>query len=130
MVPFSVEWLDRLGFDDPSGSISVHAVGGLWGVLAAGLFVQARPGQWMAQVAMISALLGFVLPLTYGLNCCSTASIRSASARTGAPGPGYVRTRRRRLSGSCPSLKRLSLSLGSCNESCASEEERNRAQVD
>ena len=24
LVPFSVEWLDRLGFDDPSGSISVH----------------------------------------------------------------------------------------------------------
>jgi Amt family ammonium transporter len=67
-VPFSVEWLDRLGFDDPSGAISVHALGGLWGVLATGLFVHVRPGQWMAQAAMISALLGFVLPLTYGLN--------------------------------------------------------------
>jgi ammonium transporter, Amt family len=67
-VPFSVEWLDRLGCDDPSGSVSVHAVGGLWGVLAAGLFVHPRPGQWMAQAAMISALLGFVLPLSYGLN--------------------------------------------------------------
>ena len=67
-VPFSVEWLDRLGFDDPSGAISVHALGGMWGVLAAGLFVQTRPGQWLAQAAMISALLGFVLPLTYGLN--------------------------------------------------------------
>ena len=66
-VPFSVEWLDRLGCDDPSGSVSVHAVGGLWGVLAAGLFVH-NPGQWMAQLAMIAALLGFVLPLTYGLN--------------------------------------------------------------
>jgi Amt family ammonium transporter len=68
LVPFSVEWLDRLGFDDPSGAVSVHALGGLWGVLAAGLFVHTRPGQWMAQAAMISALLGFVLPLTYGLN--------------------------------------------------------------
>jgi ammonium transporter, Amt family len=67
-VPFSVEWLDRLGCDDPSGSISVHAMGGLWGVLAAGLFVHPRPGQWLAQVAMIAALLGFVLPLSYGLN--------------------------------------------------------------
>src|SRR6202158_4266253 len=68
LVPFSVEWLDRLGFDDPSGSISVHAVGGLWGVIAVGVFVQSRPGQWLAQTAMVSALLGFVLPLTYCLN--------------------------------------------------------------
>jgi Amt family ammonium transporter len=68
LVPFSVELLDRLGFDDPSGSISVHAVGGLWGVIAVGIFVQTRPGQWLAQVAMVSALLGFVLPLTYCLN--------------------------------------------------------------
>jgi Amt family ammonium transporter len=68
LVPFAVEWLDRLGFDDPSGSISVHAVGGVWGVIAAGGFVHARPGQWLAQAAMISALLGFVLPLAYCLN--------------------------------------------------------------
>jgi Amt family ammonium transporter len=67
-VPFSIEWLDRLGFDDPSGAISMHGVGGLWGVVAVGLFVHTRPGQWMAQAAMLSALLGFVLPLTYGLN--------------------------------------------------------------
>jgi Amt family ammonium transporter len=67
-VPFSVEWLDRLGIDDPSGAVSVHALGGLWGVLAVGLFVHSRPGQWMAQAAMISALLGFVLPLAYCLN--------------------------------------------------------------
>jgi len=67
-APFSVELLDRLGVDDPSGSISVHAVGGLWGVLAVGIFVRTRPGQWLAQLAMVSALLGFVLPLTYALN--------------------------------------------------------------
>jgi Amt family ammonium transporter len=68
LIPFSVEWLDRLGFDDPSGAISVHGLGGLWGVVAAGALVQGRPGQWMAQAAMVSALLGFVLPVTYGLN--------------------------------------------------------------
>ena len=68
LVPFSVEWLDRLGFDDPSGTISVHALGGLWGVLATGFFAQTRPGQWLAQAAMFSALLGFVLPLVYILN--------------------------------------------------------------
>jgi Amt family ammonium transporter len=68
LVPFSVELLDALGVDDPSGSISVHAVGGLWGVIATGLFIQGRPKQWLAQMAMLAALLGFVLPLTYGLN--------------------------------------------------------------
>jgi Amt family ammonium transporter len=68
MVPFSVEWLDRFGFDDPSGAISVFAVGGLWGTIAAGAFSQGRPGQMMAQIATVAALLGFVLPLTYCLN--------------------------------------------------------------
>ncbi len=68
LVPFAVEWLDRLGVDDPSGAVPVHAVGGLWGVIAAGVFVQGRAGQWLAQAAMVAALLGFVLPLTYGLN--------------------------------------------------------------
>jgi Amt family ammonium transporter len=67
-APFSVELLDRFGFDDPSGAVSVHGLGGLWAVLAAGLFVPAAPGQWIAQVVTISALLGVVLPLTYGLN--------------------------------------------------------------
>jgi Amt family ammonium transporter len=67
-VPFSVEWLDRLGFDDPSGAISVFAVGGLWGVFATGAFVQGHPGQLLAQLGAISALIGFVLPLIYTLN--------------------------------------------------------------
>ena len=81
LVPFSVEWLDRLGFDDPSGAISVHGVGGLWGVIATGVFVRTSPGQWLAQLAMVSALLGFVLPLSYCLNLLLTASIRSAFTR-------------------------------------------------
>jgi Amt family ammonium transporter len=68
LVPFSVEWLDRFGFDDPSGAVSVHGVGGLWAVLAVGFFVPSPPGQWLAQVAMLSALVGVVLPLSYGLN--------------------------------------------------------------
>ena len=68
LVPFSVEWLElHLGIDDPGGAISVHAVGGLWGVLAAGLFAP-YPGQWLAQVIGIATLLGFVLPLAYGSN--------------------------------------------------------------
>ena len=56
------------GCGRPERLSSVHAVGGLWGVIAAGAFVQGRPGQWLAQAAMVAALLGFVLPLVYCLN--------------------------------------------------------------
>jgi Amt family ammonium transporter len=74
LVMFSVEWLElRFKLDDPGGAISVHGLGGLWGVLAAGLFAQSSPmangqDQWLAQVVGIAALLGFVLPAAYGLN--------------------------------------------------------------
>ena len=72
LVPLSVELLEvRLSVDDPAGAVSVHAVGGIWGVLALGLFVhlpQPASGQWIAQLVGIATLLGFVLPLTYGLN--------------------------------------------------------------
>jgi ammonium transporter, Amt family len=64
LVVYSVEWLElHLGVDDPGGSVSVHAVAGLWGLLAAGV-----GGVWLAQLVGISTLLGFVLPVTYGLN--------------------------------------------------------------
>jgi Amt family ammonium transporter len=60
----------RLAIDDPGGAVSVHAVGGLWGVLAVALLADtAGPGgQWLAQLVGIATLLGFVLPLSYGLN--------------------------------------------------------------
>jgi ammonium transporter, Amt family len=73
LVTFSVEWLElHLKIDDPSGSISVHAVGGLWGVIAAG-FLGKFPGvfndgQWLAQVTGAATLLGFVFPLIYVSN--------------------------------------------------------------
>jgi Amt family ammonium transporter len=59
----------RLAIDDPGGAVSVHAVAGIWGLLAVAFLSNAGSGgQWLAQVAGISTLLGFVLPLTYGLN--------------------------------------------------------------
>jgi Amt family ammonium transporter len=68
LVVYSVELFElHLGIDDPGGSISVHAVAGIWGVLALGLFAPWS-GQLLAQVAGVSTLFGFVLPLTYGLN--------------------------------------------------------------
>jgi Amt family ammonium transporter len=66
LVTLSVEWLDlRRRVDDPAGAISVHAVGGLWGLLAVALF---GPARWPAQLAAVATLLGFVLPMTYALN--------------------------------------------------------------
>src|SRR6202044_3108555 len=80
LTTLSVEWFElRLGVDDPGGAISVHAVSGLWGLLAVGLFADlparvlnvagapehGNAGQWLAQVVGIATLLGFVFPLTY-----------------------------------------------------------------
>jgi len=66
LVTLSVEWFDvRWRADDPAGSISVHAVAGLWGLLAVALF---GPGRWLAQMAGVATLLIFVLPTTYLLN--------------------------------------------------------------
>jgi len=82
-----VEWLElHLRVDDPSGAISVHAVAGIWGVLALGIFGHfpasvlnvsggqlsapgpGDAGQFTAQLVGVATLLGFVLPLAYGLN--------------------------------------------------------------
>jgi Amt family ammonium transporter len=70
LVVFTVEWIDIYGeIDDPTGSISVHAIGGIWGVLALGFFARSgSPVQPLAQIAGVATLLGFVLPLAYGLN--------------------------------------------------------------
>ncbi len=72
LVTLSVEWFEfGLRVDDPGGAVSAHAMAGLWGVLALGLlarFPDHRPNQWLAQVVGIATLIGFVLPMTYGLN--------------------------------------------------------------
>jgi Amt family ammonium transporter len=72
LVTLAVEWFEfGLKVDDPGGAISVHAIGGIWGVLAVGLFGEfsgQTSGQFLAQLIGIATLIGFVLPLTYGLN--------------------------------------------------------------
>ncbi|HTZ73772.1 MAG TPA: hypothetical protein VMB47_07620 [Candidatus Aquilonibacter sp.] len=75
IVTLSVEWFElKLGVDDPGGAISAHALGGLWGVLAVGFLGTIGPagasnsGQMAAQLVGVATLLGFVFPLTYGLN--------------------------------------------------------------
>jgi Amt family ammonium transporter len=44
LVVYSVEFFDRRGVDDPCGAISVHGVGGSFGVLAVGLFADGTYG--------------------------------------------------------------------------------------
>jgi len=70
LVPFAVDLLEfKLAVDDPGGAVSVHAVGGIWGLLSVALLSDAgAAGQWLAQVVGVATLIGFVLPLTYGLN--------------------------------------------------------------
>lgn len=82
LVALSVEWIElRLSIDDPGGSISAFGVAGIWGLLSVAIFarvpagafqpgemVVGRPEQWLAQLIGIATLLGFVLPLVYGLN--------------------------------------------------------------
>jgi len=72
LVTLSIEWLElHLKIDDPGGSISVHAVGGLWGLIAAsflGRFPGAAESQWTAQLVGIATLVGFMFPMIYGLN--------------------------------------------------------------
>ncbi|MFY9907951.1 MAG: hypothetical protein WBD45_23170 [Terriglobales bacterium] len=70
LVVSAADFLEfQLAIDDPGGAVSVHAVCGVWGVLAVAWLVDAGPrGQWLAQLVGAATLLGFVLPLTYGLN--------------------------------------------------------------
>ena len=64
-TPLLVELFElALSVDDPSGAISVHAAAGIWGLLAAGLF-SPKPGQFVAQMVGVAALLGLFLPLVY-----------------------------------------------------------------
>jgi Amt family ammonium transporter len=71
LVVYSIELFElRLGVDDPGGTISVHAVGGLWGVFAMGLFGRSGQddGQMVAQLVGIASILGFVFPVTYAIS--------------------------------------------------------------
>jgi Amt family ammonium transporter len=95
LVTYTVAWMEaHLGLDDPAGAVSVHALGGIWGILAVGLFPRAAAiavatnpvvapsgqmpaqavasaipsGQMLAQIVGVATLVGFVLPFTYTLN--------------------------------------------------------------
>jgi Amt family ammonium transporter len=48
---WSVLWWERKGVDDPVGAISVHAISGIWGLLAVGLFADGSYGDGYNNVA-------------------------------------------------------------------------------
>ncbi|MGB7926938.1 MAG: hypothetical protein WCF61_02215, partial [Terriglobales bacterium] len=56
LVVWVADFLEfRFAIDDPGGAVSVHAVGGLWGVLAVALLTDAGPsGQWLAQLVGVA----------------------------------------------------------------------------
>jgi Amt family ammonium transporter len=87
LVPLVADVLEfQLAVDDPGGAISVHAVGGLWGLLAVALLTDAGAGsggQWLAQLVGMATLLGFVLPLSYGLNWLLDCVYRQRVEREG-----------------------------------------------
>jgi len=60
LVVWSVLFWERRGIDDPVGAISVHGVGGLWGLIAVGLFANGTFGEGHNGVA------GNVKGLFYG----------------------------------------------------------------
>ena len=66
LVVLSVEFLEfTLKVDDPCGSISAHAIAGIWGLLAAGILAGSRI---TSHLVAIATLLGFILPLSYAMN--------------------------------------------------------------
>jgi len=42
----SVRFFDRIGIDDPVGAISVHGIGGIWGLLSVGFFADGTYGNY------------------------------------------------------------------------------------
>ncbi len=73
LVTYMIETFElHLRVDDPGGAVSVHALSGIWGLIALGTFghfsAGTRGGHILAQVVGIGALLGFVLPLAHGGN--------------------------------------------------------------
>lgn len=72
LVTYTVAWMEaHLAIDDPAGAISVHALGGIWGILAVGLFphsvrtallvvVSAAPGTIPSRQVLAQAAAGAV----------------------------------------------------------------------
>ncbi len=60
----------RMKIDDPAASISVHGIGGIWGVLAVGILgsTNSGSGQFLAQLLGVATLLGVALPVIFAIH--------------------------------------------------------------
>jgi len=73
LLIFMIEFLElKLLIDDPSGSISVHAGAGVWGLISVAFFTpvgnELRGAQILAQLVGIATFLGFMLPWIHAVN--------------------------------------------------------------
>jgi Amt family ammonium transporter len=69
IVVYAIDQIEfRLAIDDPGGTISVHALAGIWGLISIPLLSDAAGGQWLAQLIGIATLIGFIFPLIHGVN--------------------------------------------------------------
>ena len=72
---WSVFFWERKGIDDPVGAISVHGVGGLWGLIAVGLFAD---GTNSGANGLYNGIAGGVRGLFYGDGSQLTAQLIAA----------------------------------------------------
>jgi Amt family ammonium transporter len=63
LVVWAVPFFDKLKMDDPVGALSVHLVNGIWGTLAAGIFIDEA--SLLTQLKAIIVVGAIVFPLSF-----------------------------------------------------------------
>lgn len=68
IIPFSVEFFERLRLDDPVGATSVHLMCGIWGTLAVGIFGNLAGGtQFFTQLIGTLSISAFSFVFAFAL---------------------------------------------------------------
>ena len=149
LVTLAVEWLDfHLEVDDPGGSISAHAVGGIWGLVALGFFGRiAEAGQARGPTGGRRDPAGPGAARLLRLELAARPLLSPAHLSRGrTAGPGSLRTRRRGPIPSSSSTAKISISdrrpapaprssppkakeLESANSTCAGRAVGNHVQI-
>jgi ammonium transporter, Amt family len=76
----AIAFFERKGVDDPVGAISVHGVGGIWGVLCVGIFADGSRGQGWNLTTTNGA--GGVEGILYGLGNIDQLAAQAIGALT------------------------------------------------
>ncbi|HEO98306.1 MAG TPA: ammonium transporter [Epsilonproteobacteria bacterium] len=63
LVVWAVPFFDKLKMDDPVGALSVHLVNGIWGTLAAGIFIEEA--SLLTQLKAIVIVGSIVFPVSF-----------------------------------------------------------------